>query len=159
MDNPSDTALVRQELANLDLREASVLKELDDIAAEKQRLQSALSVLQAVRAKHGILVADSATASQASSASADAPTADTGVGPKRRRSGHAEADKAATVESLLCEAVATAGPSGATSATIFGTVKKWRHVTDNTLTSTLSRLVGKKLVRRDGRLYFPTATH
>jgi hypothetical protein len=121
--------------------------------------QSRLSVVQSLRAKH-VFNPDNAAAYQAAPLG---PTAVFGTPhaiahpPKPRRSGHD--DDKATVESLLRDAVASVGASGATSSALFETVKALRQTTVGTLNSTLSRMVGKKQVRREGRLYFPSATH
>lgn len=159
MDTPSDIDLLRQEQEALASRKAAAIKELDSIAAEEQRLESALSLVQSLRAKHAFHP-ENAAAYQATPAGPTAlfgtPTAIVGQ-PKPRRSGHD--DDKATVESLLREAVATVGASGATSSALFEVVKTRRKTTDSTLISTLSRMVGKKQVRRDGRLYFPPTAH
>lgn len=159
MDAPTDIELLRQELEALAGHKAAAIKALDAIAAEEQRLELALNVVQSLRAKHAFNP-DGAPACQAASigptAALGTPTA---VATQPRPRPSVEDDKAPTVEVLLREAVVSVGSSGATSSALFETVKKRREVTDSTLNSTLSRMVSKKLVRRDGRLYFPQVAH
>ncbi len=152
MNTPSDLDLLQRELASLAARKSEAIKELDALSAEEQRLESAMAVLRVVRAKHGAELSANATASAV-------VTATLTVAERPKPAEQDDAGKPGTVETMLRDVVASGGAQGATSSALFAAVKKLRPISDATLSSSLSRLVRKKQIRRDGKLYFPAPTH
>lgn len=148
----SETELLAQRLDAIRSEKAVLMKKVDELTADEQRINYALDVFRSVigeRAISGVSsvqlnpVVVSATGTVSGSSAATGVVKDSSEDRHRTRQ---------TLESLILEAFAA--KDGMTSVEVVSMLNLVSDAKRESIMSTLSRMAGKGLLRREGKLYF-----
>lgn len=153
MGHQSDTEVLAQRLDALRTEKATLMKRVEELSADEQRINYALDVFRSV-------VADIAQAAEPKrdvslSAHAIVNTTATGtltVGPAVQPGAQEAQRTRQSLESVILEVFSD--KTGLTSGEVADRVGQFSDAKRNSILSTLSRMGGKGLVRRAGKLYF-----
>lgn len=149
----SETDLLVRRLDAIRAEKATLLKRVDELSADEQRINLALDVIRSVVADFAPAstskreVALSAVATVGASASATLTVGQAQGGSENQRQRPRQ-----SLESLILEAFAER--DGMTSVEVAGMLELVSDAKKDSILSTLSRMAGKGLVRREGKLYF-----
>lgn len=154
MAHQSETELLAQRLDAIRTEKAALMKKVEELNADEQRINYALDVFRSVVADLG--KAAGANIEVALSGVGVVGMTATGmlsVGAPVQSGAQEQAQRSKqTLESLILDAFAA--KDGMTSVEVAGIVELVSDAKKDSIMSTLSRMAGKGLVRREGKLYF-----
>lgn len=149
MAHQTESELLAQRLDAILSERAAIKKRDDELSADEQRIRLALDVIKSVMADYGqapevrpaIQLSGHATVSMTASGTlSTAPAATVPAQPKQR------------LENLILQAFEA--KDGMTSLEVVSLLELVSDAKRESIMSTLSRMVSKGLMRREGRLYF-----
>lgn len=153
MIHQSETDLLIQRLDAIRAEKATLLKRVDELSATEQRINLALDVIRSVV---GDLTPTSTSKPEvtlsAVAAVGPSTSATLTVGQAQARGEDQRQRRRQSLESLILDAFAAR--DGITSVEVAGMLERVSGAKRDSVLSTLSRMAGKGLVRREEKLYF-----